>query len=193
MRLLKQKVQRALQLAQHRQAQEAKICSQNLLKILTARKESPENKVQNVKGVLRKKRKLSPGNNIMKNYCRALVNFGLSSLAVPYLSNQEENSLSYERFFQILTLRKKSTNCIKGLRGLLLKERRDSRETRAFKGMFQGACGVSPKYFCVNWIFNSKVDDKVKHLRYRGRILRRVQNPQYFTYLEDIKTIRNNT
>ena len=132
-----------------------------------------------------RKRK-SVGNNIMKNYCRALVNFGVSSLARPYLASEAETiGISYGKFLQILGSKKKNINCIKGLRGLLLQERRDTMNTKAFKTMFQRSCEVFLKYFCVNWIFNSKVDNKIKHLNYRYKILRRVRNPEHFTYLED--------
>ncbi len=68
-----------------------------------------------------------------------------------------------------------------------MKENRDSREMKAFKPMFQYVCEVFLKYFCVNWVFHSKVEDKVKHLKYRGKILRRIQNPELFTYLEEFK------
>ena len=119
----------------------------------------------------------------MKNYCRALINFGLSELVRPYIITEAENGLSFERFQQILNHKKKSVNCIKGLRSLLVEERRSSNEMREWKAMFQKSCEVFLKYFCVNWVFNSRVDDKMKHLRYRARILRRVQNPAYFQFL----------
>jgi len=130
-----------------------------------------------------KRRRGSSGNNIMKNYCRAMINFGLSDIVSPYLINEAQNGLSFERFQQILNCKKRNVNCIKGLRNLLLEERRSSKEMREWKAMFQKCCEVFLKYFCVNWIFQSRVDDKMKHLRYRGRILRRVQNPAYFQFL----------
>jgi len=130
-----------------------------------------------------RRRRGSSGNNIMKNYCRAMVNFGLSEIVRPYLINEAGNGLSYERYQQILNCKRRGVNCIKGLRNLLVEERRDSQETRQWKAMFQKCCEVFLKYFCVNWIFQSKVDDKMKHLRYRARLLRRVQKPAYFQFL----------
>ncbi len=62
-----------------------------------------------------KVRKSSPGNNIMKNYCRALINFGLSDLVRSYLINEAEYGLSCERFQQILHSKKRSVNCINPL------------------------------------------------------------------------------
>jgi len=136
-------------------------------------------------GKVKKPRKLAVGNNIMKNYCRALLNFNLSGLAEPYLKESEDGQyMSCERFRELLLARKKKMNCIKSLRQLLLPEAVDTEEIKIFKRQFQRVCGVFLKYFCVNWIFHSKVADKMKHLAYRGKILRRVQKPEHFTYLE---------
>jgi len=142
---------------------------------------------QEVQTPKRGRRKCAFGNNIMKNYCRALVNFGISPMAEPYVKQEEGETtiISPETFRSILNSKKKKVNCIKTLRALLLNDGRDSKEMRAFKPVFQRVCIVFLKFFCANWIFNSKVADKMKHLKYRGKMLRRVQNPQYFTYLED--------
>jgi len=148
--------------------------------------ESPVMKVETTERVEIKRRKSAIGNNVMKNYCRAFFNFGISSMVDPYLVCPEEGeSLSPEVFKRILNSKKAKLNCIKTLRSLLLHDNRDSKEMRVFKIVFQRVCLVFLKFFCANWIFNSKVADKMKHLKYRGKMLRRVQNPQYFTYLED--------
>jgi len=132
------------------------------------------------------RKRSSMGNNIMKNYCRAFVNFALSDLANPYLAHRsQESTLSTQRFRQILENKKKKVNCIKSLRGLLLHDKKESKEMEAFKEEFQKLCEVFLKYFCVNWIFHSKVSDRIKHLQYRGKMLRRIQNPEFFTYLEE--------
>jgi len=143
----------------------------------------------------RGRRKSAVGNNIMKNYCRALVNFGLSTMAEPYMKGEDDQpTLSDETFRAILNSKKKKVNCIKTLRALLLHDGRDSKEMKIFKPVFQSVCLAFLKFFCANWIFNSKVADKMKHLKYRGKMLRRVQNPQFFTYLEDItKSEKNNS
>ena len=188
MRFLKNKIARALQLAQSHQASESDLKTSVTLKTQQGTPDMeilPQDSPQ--QGCPRK-RKTPSGNNIMKNYARALVNFGLSPLARPYLINED---LSYEKFKQTLKAKRKNVNCIKGLRGLLLQERRDSKDMRVFKMMFQRSCEAFLKYYSVNWIFHSKVDDKLKHLSYRGKILRRVRNPEYFTYLEDFVRRKN--
>ncbi len=148
--------------------------------------ESPIMEVETTDRAEIKRRKSAIGNNVMKNYCRAFFNFGISNMVDPYLVCQEGGeSLTPEAFKRILNSKKAKLNCIKTLRSLLLPDNRDSKEMRVFKVVFQRICLVFLKFFCANWIFNSKVADKMKHLKYRGKMLRRVQNPQYFTYLED--------
>ena len=130
--------------------------------------------------------KRSLGNNVMKNYARAMVNFALSAVAEPYLSKSPlARTVSLQVFREMLAPKLRKINCIKRLRKLLLiDKRRDSEETQAFKGLFQEACKVFLKYFWVNWIYHSRLDDKAKYLKYRGKLLRRVVNPEEFTYLE---------
>jgi len=119
--------------------------------------------------------------NIMKNYSKAMVAFALSDKALPYLANAE---MELNEFREILEARKKDIHCIQSLRGLLLIEKEDSYKTKSFKKAFKKVCLVFLKFFSVNWIFHSKISDKMMHLKYRGKMLRRVQAPEYFTYLE---------
>jgi len=67
---------------------------------------------------------------------------------------------------------------------LVIDESQDSEEVKAFKGLFKESCRAFLKYFWVNWIYNSKLENRSKYLTYRGRLLRRVENPEWFTYLE---------
>jgi len=124
-------------------------------------------------------------NNIMKNYSRAMLHFTESNTALPYLQKKlEEHGIQLARFQEILNSKREKANCIKGFRELLLVHPHDDSELVSFKGVFQGICEVFLKFFSVNWIFNSKINDKILHLKYRGKMLRRVRNPQFFTYLE---------
>jgi len=199
MGLLKQKIARAIQaqkLKQHSKQITLKpfnlvlsstIIQEEPIQIIQEPLISPSSSMTNTttKTPSPSKRRIAYGNNIMKNYCRALVNFALSSMAVPYLQNYHGATISYEKFHQMLSAKKKTINCIKSLRNYLLQNNADTSEMKAFKIMFQRTSEVFLKYFCVNWIFNSKVEDRMKHLKYRGKMLRRVQSPEHFTYLED--------
>ena len=53
------------------------------------------------------------------------------------------------------------------------------------KRVFKAIGIIFIRDFTVNWVYNSKIADKLTHLKYRFKMLRRVQNPEFFTYLED--------
>jgi hypothetical protein len=126
--------------------------------------------------------------NIMKNYCRALTNFALSRIALHYLIPMLElHQIKLEDFQEFIEERKEKVNCIKNLREMLLIEDDDCDHTALLKNIFKEISIVFLKNFSVNWIFNSKICDKRVHLKYRFKILRRVQHPIYFTYLEDFQ------
>jgi len=130
-------------------------------------------------------KKRSRGNNVMKNYAKAMVKFSLSSLADPYLEKMRTKYLIVPGSFKRTLLGyKPKVNCINNLRGILLVINNDTQEIKTFKLVFQEMCIIFMKFFCVNWIYNGRMSEKSKYLEYRGKILRRVQNPEHFTYLE---------
>ena len=188
MRYLKQKIAKALEY--HRLLQSSGLLKKQPEPLPTP-KVQPEIKASNEVGrrkacVKKNKSKRSIGNNVMKNYASAMVNFALSRMAEPYLSKSPlARRMPLQLFRQMLIPQKKKINCITKLRELwVIDKSQDTEEMKTFKGLFKEACKVFLKYFWVNWIYNSKLDDKSKYLRYRGRLLRRVENPQWFTYLE---------
>lgn len=126
--------------------------------------------------------------NVMKNYSRAFVIFALSQMALPYLIPLlQKQKLELSCFKEFVKSQKKAANCIKGLRdNLLLVTNTDIPQVSMMKKIFQEMCVVFLKFFCVNWIFHSKVMDKTAHLSYKQKLLRRVRNPAAFTYLEDV-------
>lgn len=146
---------------------------------------SPQVKIEE-NFVKKNKPKRSPGNNVMRNYATAMVKFALSKFAEPFLSSSPLlRVMSLQVFRDILVERRRKINCILRFRELLPSDKsQDSEEVRAFKGLFREACRAFLKYFWVNWIYNSKLEDKSKYLKYRGKLLRRIENPEQFTYLE---------
>lgn len=124
--------------------------------------------------------------NIMKNYARALTNFAIMDLATPYLNDLLKGErISLKQFREFINQNKEKVNCIKNLRNLLLIDDGDDPELTSCKTVFQGISVVFIKYFSVNWVFSSRVSDKQTHLKYRFKILRRIRDPENFTYLED--------
>ncbi len=186
MRYLKQKIAKACEYQRLRQSSALLRKQSDTLPESEVKIETPiEVKVEEVCSKTRKPKR-AQGNNVMKNYANAMVNFALSRVVEPYLLRSPLiRSMPLQLFRQTLVPQKRKTNCIKNFRELLvIDESQDSEELKTFKGLFQEACRVFLKHFWVNWIYNSKVEDKPKYLTYRGRLLRRIENPELFTYLE---------
>ncbi len=150
----------------------------NKIQLRSRDKKIPEESLKN------DKYKKPTSSNIMKNYARAMVNFAISPLAAPYLEEFLEGKLlTAEAFKECLDSKKLTTNCISNFRELLLIKEGDSQETQEFKSVFGGICDVFLRRYSINWIYHSKISDKKGHLKCRGKILRRVQQPEFFTYL----------
>jgi len=132
--------------------------------------------------------KKTPCENIIKNYSRAMANFALSSLASPYLETiLPKHNANLVSFLGYIRKRKRSVNCIKKLRDMLPSEANRDAPNYKEKLVFQDLCIVFVKFFSVNWLFNSKINNKTAHLEYRFKILRRIRDPEHFTYLKDFK------
>ena len=129
--------------------------------------------------------------NIVKNYARAMINFALSGLAIPYLNRiTVDIPVNVKDFRAHLQEQKEDVNSIKKLRDLLLIYPKDSKEMKTYKKVFKEVCEIFVKCFSVNWIFNSKVSDKLTHLKYRFKVLRRIRRPECFTYIENFNKTR---
>lgn len=195
MRFLKNKVARALQRFQAAQSIHVKVeaPSKSLEKIIPKRLTVLE-KEQSVKtdtssscqSPLTSRKNMPSNKNIVKNYARAMVNFTLSEPAIFYLQHLVEiEGVELQKFRMFIQSQKEGINSIKTLRELLLVTKNDSDQLAAYKRVFKEICEIFVKIFSVNWIFSSKLGDKIIHLKYRFKILRRIRKPELFTYLED--------
>ena len=147
---------------------------------------SPVKKSRRIPTSLDTPRGRTSSKNIMKNYSRALVNFASSSVAKSYLFPVvKRHDISLQELQNYFAKRKEQIHCINRLRELLLVKSEDTRQMAAIKTVFREISIVFLKFFSVNWVFSSKVCDKISHLNFRQKILRRVQNPVYFTYLQE--------
>jgi len=139
----------------------------------------------------KKQTKINPdGNskNIVKNYGKALIMFALSKMAVMYLNRAIDHKgyaggVTIEGFKKYYEQRRKNIGTIESLRKLLVPEENDNEEILKYKELFKETSIIFLKYFCVNWIYKGRLMHKREHLKYRMRVLRRVQNPELFTYL----------
>ena len=123
--------------------------------------------------------------NIIKNYGRALQNFAVSNIVLPYLNPAlEREEVSLKDFRKYFYSKKKQVRSIAGLRNLLLVSDEDDAQGASFKRIFQEISIIFIKYFSVNWIFSGKLLNKIAHLKCRFKMLRRIKSPENFTYLK---------
>jgi len=125
----------------------------------------------------------SRSKHVLKNYANAISTFAISPIAIPHLQPifQREGIMNIELFTNFVMRHKEYLNNITRVRGMMMGEDEDSAEELALKNCFRSISEVFVKYFAVNWIYESKLQDKRKYLEYRFRLLRRIKNPYLFT------------
>lgn len=123
--------------------------------------------------------------NAAKNYGRAICNFILSEpLAEPYMIPLAKDfKVEIKKFKAYVKDKKDGLDGIDSFRDMLLIREKDSKTTSDFKSMFQRMGEIFMKYFAVNWIFGGKLTYRLEYLRFRHKMLRRIQNPHLFTYI----------
>jgi len=136
-------------------------------------------------GVIITPEKIRCTKNIAKNYGSAIATFACSEISKPYLKPflQQEN-LSMEAFIFYAKQMKKLITGIDSFRNSLLVKPNDTPINASCKRVFQKISEVFIKYFSVNWIFTARIAHKLVYLKYRGKMLRRVQCPELFTYVK---------
>jgi len=125
--------------------------------------------------------------NIVKNYGRAICNFILSPVSRLYLDEiirKDHSNILAERFISYINERKESIDCIERLKNLLIQREDDDEEEAAFKSIFKKLGEIFIKYFSVNWIYSGRLTYKQAHVDFRFKMLRRLRNPENFTYLK---------
>ncbi len=126
--------------------------------------------------------------NIVKNYGKALCAFASSKLARPYIetviAKKGYEGVNKQKFMEQMKEKKETTNSMESLRRLLMESSEDNEEDLMFKTIFKEVSIIFMKYFSVNWIYSGKLVHKNAHLKFRFKMLRRIKNPEYFTYLK---------
>ncbi len=122
---------------------------------------------------------------VVKNYGKAIASFAMSPVAIPYLSEiMAQNNVKHSEFVEYVGKAKESIEGIDTFRSLLLVKDNDHPKIAAFKIVFQSIAETFINSFSVNWIYSGRMMNKKVHLKLRFKILRRIQNPELFTYLK---------
>jgi len=193
MRFLKNKIRLARQFKKQKEARKTQTVSiqsesDGKYSVFSSPSQSPSSKKRRIfpPGVVITPEKIRCTKNIAKNYGSAIATFASSDISLPYLKQYLlEESLSLDDFLEYAKLCKKKITGIDTFRCALLVKKQDSPIVASCKRVFQKVSEVFIKYFSVNWIFTAKILHKLVYLKYRGKMLRRIQNPEYFTYLKN--------
>ncbi len=137
---------------------------------------------------IKAKAKPLPGiKNVVKNYGKAMCSFAYSDLSEPYITPMiKKERITREGFNEWVQNNKERVDGIVRLRWLLLANPQDEPVVKSYKRVFQKISEIFLKYFCVNWIFSGKLTHRGTHLSLMHKMLRRVKNPELFTYLHNI-------
>ena len=123
--------------------------------------------------------------NVVKNYGKAMCSFATSKIAEFYLNPiTSEEKISMKGFTDWVQNHKEGVDGIESLRWLLLPKSEDDPLLSSYKRSFQKISEIFMKYFCVNWIYSGKLTHTETHLHFMHKMLRRVKNPELFTYLQ---------
>jgi len=126
--------------------------------------------------------------NIPKNFGKAIATFGLNKMALPYIETIiVKEGVTMAEFTGMMKLAKKTIRSIDSFRSLLLINDTDAPLLVRQKKAFQAISIIFVKYFSVNWIIHSRLDNKMVYLKHRSKMLRRIENPITFTYLKPFK------
>ena len=136
--------------------------------------------------VVERDQSLPSSKNIVKNFGKAMCSFASSKLALPYLETiQEKASFNIDVFQEHMQRQIRTIDSLYSVRSLLYVQENEDETSAVFKRVFQEVSVVFIKYFSVNWIFQGKMSHKEAHLKARFKMLRRVQNPEFFTYFKN--------
>ena len=126
--------------------------------------------------------------NIVKNYGKAMCSFAASELSMPYLNQiYQREPFDIATFQTRMREKRDDIDSIESVRTLLLVRKDDDEVTTRFKKVFQESSIIFIKYFSVNWIFQGKMSHKQAHLQSRFKMIRRIKNPEFFTYFKEFR------
>ncbi len=123
--------------------------------------------------------------NLVKNFGKAICNFINSHISLPYLEPLlKKEGLLLKDFIDYFSQNKVTIEGLHKFRSLLLTFEDDSDQVKSFKKVFREIGEIFIKYFSVNWIYHGRVQYKEAHLKFRFKMLRRIRQPELFTYLK---------
>jgi len=127
--------------------------------------------------------------NIVVNYGKAITSFAVSKLATPYLKTLlEASDITSAEFNQFAKKAREQIAGIDSFRTLLMiDDNKEGPKVSECKRILIKIAEIFIKYFSVNWIMHGRLLHKLTYLKYRFKVLRRIHNPELFTYMSNEK------
>ncbi len=117
--------------------------------------------------------------NIIKNYGRAIANFALSDLFLPYVEEDRlKSQIDWDQFLDFAKTARDAIQNIETLRDSLIIKPEDSENEATFKKLFQKAGELFIKNYSLDWIFSGKLIYKEVYVRARDDLLKKILNPE---------------
>ena len=132
------------------------------------------------------KKEMKESKNVVKNYGKAMAAFSLNELALPYLQRSLlEHDVTLEEYNAFIINKKETIDSIGSLRDAMFSNPGfDTPRDMKLKAVFRDMSEIFVRDYALNWIFSCRSQYKSTLLGYRFKILRRVRDPAYFTYLK---------
>ena len=128
--------------------------------------------------------------NMIRNYGKAICSFAVNTIALPYIENileQEQiTEISLTDFFDFVRWRRSKIETINTFKESVYPAENDGDKHRNFKKLLFSLAEVFMKHYCVNWIYSSKLGNKMEHLKYRFRFLRMLKSPVFFANVKSV-------
>jgi len=120
--------------------------------------------------------------NVDLTYIKAIITFANSHMALPYIKAclQQENLKFTDLISFITTTKDCITNGVQAFWSLFLDEVRGDPKTEACKRIFESLSQVFIDNFSVDWINQSKLVHKEAYLKYRQKMLKKLQSPEHY-------------
>ena len=117
----------------------------------------------------------------IRQFINVCVSFTHSALGSSYLGVKlHDKGICHEIFEQFVSTWRGRINDIQTLLGLLIVRTYDNVQTAACKSVFKEILELFLKHFSLDWILkNDKAGNKMKFLRYRTKLLRKLQSNIY--------------
>jgi hypothetical protein len=122
--------------------------------------------------------------NVVKNYGKQIIKFIKHPLGKKIAMEQLNGDTKQVGMLALYMKSQSEITNMNDFRNILIVREEDGEEIKLYKEAFKAMSIEFVQSYSHNWIFNSnRIADKWSHIYAKPKILRRLKNPEFFTYL----------